>query len=168
MARKKTATKKAKRSATRALAKTPKKAPKKTAAKRKRGQRGPDKKPRQRRTDNQLGGRAGPGRPPGSGKGGLPADEVHALKSLRYRVPVDAPDLLADVAGEATHVILEVMRGAVEAYPHARLRAAARIRDEVCGPIVKKVEVTGQVDLAMEILKGRERAQKRRRGAKRG
>lgn len=87
------------------------------------------------------GAREGAGRKEGS-RNALALGEVRALKSLRVRVPENAPPELADVADEAFSAIVGVMRAEVfdPGMAQARLRAAAMVREEVCGPIKQKVE----------------------------
>jgi hypothetical protein len=61
---------------------------------------------------------------------------------LRHRVPPDAPRALAEVADYAFVRIVDVMNEQVDPI-HATnvLKAAGMIRDEVCGPVVKKIEM---------------------------
>lgn len=87
------------------------------------------------------GKREGAGRPEGSSNA-LPLGAVEAIKSLRYRVPEGAPEVLADVAGEAFATVVGVMRGE---YPDgfARMAAAKHVREEVCGPLAQKHLIGG-------------------------
>lgn len=91
------------------------------------------------------GKRPGAGRPAGS-KNTLPLGAVSAIRALRHRVPADAPKELADVAGEAFDAVVEVMRGEFRdsTVASTRLRAAAMVREEVCGPMAQKLEHTGK------------------------
>jgi hypothetical protein len=125
----------------------------------KRGERGPDKKPRKKRTDGQV--------PPIKKKGStepLPKGSIRAIRAVKLRVPDGASEEHSDLAEEAFQGIVGVMRGDtkyIEHIPvHDRLRAMTIVREEVCGPIAQKVEVTGTVDLTTKILEGRKRAKR--------
>lgn len=77
--------------------------------------------------------------------------QVKALKTLRkrYRVPEDAEKELAELADEGFDTIVDVMRGN-EPDPRqgrVRLAAATAIREEVCGPVAKKVQHEGTVSI---------------------
>jgi hypothetical protein len=89
------------------------------------------------------GRRPGAGRPPGS-RNALPAGTARAIKALRHRVPEGVAPQLADVADEAFAAVVAVMRKPATPGAFARLQAAAAIREEVCGPVPKKHEVTGK------------------------
>lgn len=86
------------------------------------------------------GARKGAGRPKGS-RDVLPRGVVSIL---RLRVPPDATPEAAALADEALTAVADVMRkdwqtkGSV-----AKLAAAQHIREEVCGPIPKRSEITG-------------------------
>ena len=97
------------------------------------------------------GRRAGAGRPKGS-QDKLPRGAVAAIKALRHRVPEGTPEPLADVADEAFATVVEVMRGEVLEGARERLSAAAAVREEVCGPIPKKTEVSGKDGGALEVV----------------
>lgn len=105
------------------------------------------------------GSRPGTGRPPGS-TNALELGEVKALKSLRWRVPDEAPKEVAEVADEAFQALVDVMRErpmvgydrdgrpiALVADRKDKLKAALALREEVCGPVARKVEVTGKLSL---------------------
>lgn len=64
-----------------------------------------------------------------------------ASRAIGWRVPRDAPDDVRAVADEALQTITAVMRGGDAGERGARLRAAVRIREEVCGPIVQRIDV---------------------------
>jgi hypothetical protein len=104
----------------------------------------PKTKRQHRKTGAPRGGRReGAGRPEGANNA-LPSGAVSAIRALRLRVPDAAPLLAAELAGEALERIVDVMRGKVRperAFP--TLTAAKAVREEVCGPIVKKHEVAG-------------------------
>ena len=70
-----------------------------------------------------------------------PGDPAVATRALSWRVPREAPDDVRAAADEALEVILSVMRGGEPGERGARLRAAVRVREEVCGPIVQRLEV---------------------------
>lgn len=76
--------------------------------------------------------------------GALPHGAVSAIRSLRHRVPEGTPEVLADLAGESLEAIASVMRGKKCLDSFARLNAAKAIREEVCGPVAKKVEHSGE------------------------
>jgi hypothetical protein len=90
------------------------------------------------------GARPGAGRPKGS-HNALGYGEVQALRTLRHRVPEGTHPQLADVAGEALEKIVAVMREEVGWQESAGvLKAATLVRQEVCGPMTSKHEVTGE------------------------
>jgi hypothetical protein len=62
---------------------------------------------------------------------------------MRYRVPPELEDTDAgEMADEALETIVDVMRQRVHPlYAPTVLKAASMIREEVCGPVVKKFEV---------------------------
>ena len=65
-----------------------------------------------------------------------------ATRAIQWRVPTDAPDDVRAVADEALQTITAIMRGVGDAGPRGeRLRAAVRVREEVCGPIVQRIDV---------------------------
>lgn len=110
-------------------------------------------------TGNPRGGqREGAGRPAGV-KNVLPIGSVAAVKSLRLRVPESTPEPLAEVADEAFNAIVGVMRS--EAFDpgmaSARLRAAAMVREEICGPVKQRVEHSFS-EMTDEQLEARSRA----------
>ena len=117
---------------------------------RKRGERGPDKSPRKKRTD---------GKTPPSQKGKkrnnpLPRGTIKAIRATKLRVPEGASDEHSDLAEEAFQGIVGVMRGDttyIEHIPvHDRLRAMTIVREEVCGPIPKEHKVKGSMNLIIE------------------
>lgn len=97
-------------------------------------------------TKGHGGKRAGAGRPVGTGSPHvLGHGERAAVKAAGLRVPKDAPESYRELADEALGTLVDVMRGGVhftEAGP--RLKAATRIREEVCGPLAQKVEHSGK------------------------
>lgn len=68
--------------------------------------------------------------------------ETRALRGLRYRVNPDLHPALGDLADSALIRMVDVMNEMVDPI-HAGnvLKAASMIRDEICGPIAKKVEL---------------------------
>lgn len=80
----------------------------------------------------------------------LPAGAVSAIKALnkpptRLRVPEAATPEAAALADEALGAVLEVMRGEwVVKGAGEKLKAAAMLREEICGPQPKPVELTGK------------------------
>ena len=87
------------------------------------------------------GARPGAGRPKGANL--LEYGESSAIRAMKLRVPEDAPEEYAQLAGEALETLVKVMRGEVhsEDAPHRR-NAARDIREEICKPIPKAVAVT--------------------------
>lgn len=93
------------------------------------------------------GSRPGAGRPP---KTDEPAREYPRLKyferdavrGLRHRVPDDVHPVAKDLADHAFVRIVDVMDERVDPEHAANvLKAAVLVRDEICGPIAKKLEV---------------------------
>lgn len=98
------------------------------------------------------GKRPNAGRPSGS-TNSLPYGAVEAIRSLRLRVPKDAHEDVANLAGEALETIVNVMRGIVPASEAGNtLKAATLIRNEVCGPVTQKLEHTGPEGGALQIV----------------
>lgn len=90
------------------------------------------------------GARPGAGRPPGSIKDDpLTKEERNALRAMRYRVPEELKDSdVGEMADEALETIVDVMRQKVHPmYAPTVLKAATLIREEVCGPVVKRIEL---------------------------
>lgn len=89
---------------------------------------------------------------PGAGRFALPEEkkgypqlshvETRALRGLHYRVAPDTHPVLGDIADSALIRMIDVMNEQVDPV-HAGnvLKAASMIRDEICGPIAKKVEL---------------------------
>lgn len=98
------------------------------------------------------GKRPNAGRPSGS-TNSLPYGAVEAIRSLRLRVPKDAHPDAINLAGEALEAIAKVMRGVVPASAAGNtLKAAALIRNEVCGPVTQKLEHTGAEGGPLQIV----------------
>jgi hypothetical protein len=67
---------------------------------------------------------------------------IQAVRSLKHRVPKDTHPELAKLADYALMRIVAAMDEQIpEEHAGIVLKAATLIRDEICGPIVKKVEV---------------------------
>ena len=76
----------------------------------------------------------------------LPKGAVGAIRTLHWRVPLDAPPEVAKVADEAFDVVVDVMRGTAGRFGVSdRLSAARVVRDEVCGPIARTINVNANV-----------------------
>jgi hypothetical protein len=89
----------------------------------------------------------GPGGPTGPrSKDCITREEKQAIRAMKWRVPAEAPEQAVELANEALGTIVKVMRQGVM-FKHARttLAAAAAVRDEVCGPIKRQVEVSGKL-----------------------
>ena len=89
------------------------------------------------------GARAGAGRTKGA-KNALPQGAVMAIKALRHRVPDDLPEDVLAAADDSLGVVVAVMRGEIVDGARDRLTAAAMVREEICGPVPKKHELTGK------------------------
>jgi hypothetical protein len=139
------------------------------------GKRGPDTKPRKRRTDNPV--------PPPNYKGrnahtGLPKGAVAAIRSAKRRVPEGTDDESAQIAQEAFDTMVKVMRGEVPIRrlqsdvvdgagqvvsststviqsPTLSLTAARLVRDDVCGPPTQRIELKDTTDMAERIRDAR-------------
>lgn len=101
------------------------------------------------------GKRPGAGRPKGS-RDVLPRGAVTAVQALGLRVPEDAAPEARALADEALNAVADVMRGEwVVKGASAKLAAAALIREEICGPIPKKHELTGKdgAPLVVEVIR---------------
>lgn len=96
------------------------------------------------------GKRAGSGRPKGSNNA-LPQGAVTAIKALKHRVPEGTAEPLADLAGEALVTVANVMRDGARPGAFAQLQAAAAIREEICGPMPKRTEISGPKGEALSI-----------------
>lgn len=79
-------------------------------------------------------------------RGVISCAEQKALRAMKWRVPKDAPPEAAELAGEALGSIVKVMRQGVH-FKHARnvLSAATAVRDDICGPVVRRVEVAAHM-----------------------
>lgn len=94
------------------------------------------------------GARPGAGRPKGS-KDILPKGAVKALQALSLRVPADAHPEAKELADRALFRIADVMEGKVhQSIATPVLKAATTIREEVCGPIVRKIELDAKVGIS--------------------
>jgi hypothetical protein len=92
------------------------------------------------------GSRSGAGRKPGS-KNALDYGEVAAVAAAKLRVPEGADPSVQKLAARALERIADVMEEKVwEKQGRNVLAAATRIREEACGPLSQKVEITGRLD----------------------
>lgn len=101
-------------------------------------------KRKHRATGKPRGGaRSGAGRREGS-TNALRLGEVRAVKAAGLRVPETASEAERKLADRAQQRIIDVMEEKVGflKMPHV-LKAAATLREEICGPVSKKVAVTG-------------------------
>lgn len=81
----------------------------------------------------------------------------NVVKTIRHRVPEDAPaevKTLADRALARMEDVLEERVGHQQA--PSVLKAAALIREEVCGPVHRDINVKGTLTLEQLILKSME------------
>jgi len=86
------------------------------------------------------GKREGAGRPKGA-KDVLPRGAVAAIKAAGLRIPETASEAERELANRALERIADVMEETVAPFREfAVLTAARAIREEVCGPIPKKIE----------------------------
>jgi len=80
---------------------------------------------------------------------GIPRGSAEALKTLKggHRIPEDVGGKAREAAERAFDRMIEVMEEKVDcrAAPHV-LKAATAIREEVCGPIVRKIQVTTSLE----------------------
>lgn len=91
---------------------------------------------------NAHGGkRSGAGRPLGA-RGVLPRGAVKAIKSLRHRVPPTASAEAGQLADEAFAQVVAIMRKPGRSAT-VQLAAATVVRDEICGPVPRKSEISG-------------------------
>lgn len=89
------------------------------------------------------GKRVGAGRPKGS-RDVLPRGAVTAIQAAGLRVPEEADPAARALADEALDAVAAVMRTDwVIKGASAKLAAAALIREEICGPIPTKQEISG-------------------------
>jgi hypothetical protein len=87
----------------------------------------------------------------------LPMGSIKAINAAKWRVPDDAPEAVQELADRALERIAAVMDGMVPDHKvQSTLKAAIAIREEVCGPPVKKLEVEGKMGL-MALLTAAER-----------
>lgn len=96
------------------------------------------------------GKRLGAGRPLGA-KNALPQGCVAAIKAANLRVPEDAPEAHRALANRALERMAAVMEETVSPLGAFSVLSAARaIREEVCGPVPKRHELTGKDGAPME------------------
>ncbi len=103
------------------------------------------------------GPRPGAGRKPG--KNTLEYGEVKALAAFKLRIPEGASPELENLAGRALERIVAVMEEKVNSFQARNvLSAATRLREEACGPLTQKVQVSGLETLTDEQLEAKLRA----------
>ena len=84
----------------------------------------------------------------------LPYGAVKALEQMRHRVPDNVSDPLKVVADLAFQRKVDVMCGKVSfRQAPSVLKAACEVRDEICGPIPREMNIKAQMSL--EMLVGR-------------
>lgn len=106
------------------------------------------------------GKRDGSGRRPGS-KNALALGEVAAVKAAGLRVPESATPAERTLADRALQRIASVMEETVSGFAStAVLKAATHIREEVCGAIKQKLEVSADRSFAETLRLARERAER--------
>lgn len=78
----------------------------------------------------------------------LPKGGVKAIASLRIRVPDNVSEEAKELADTALQRIADVMLEKVS-YKRANsvLKSATAIREEICGPVTRKVEVEGKIGI---------------------
>jgi hypothetical protein len=93
------------------------------------------------------GPRKGSGRPEGT-PNTLEYGEVKAVKVSGLRIPEGTPEAHVELADRALEKIVDIMEGRVSYLSASHvLKAATRLREEVCGPIAQKHEVSGSVSI---------------------
>jgi hypothetical protein len=102
-----------------------------------------------RATGGPKGGpRPGSGRKPGT-TNVLPTGAVKAIKALNMREPPNATESQKAILKETEDAVLKVMRGRVHgSIAMPVLKAATTVREEICGPIVKKIDLEAKVGLS--------------------
>lgn len=86
-----------------------------------------------------------------------PALPARVIKTAGYRVPKDAPPEVAAIADRALQRYVDVMDERVEPMMAGHvLRAAEKVREEVCGPVPKEVKISGKLTLAQLIAEAEE------------
>lgn len=105
------------------------------------------------------GARAGAGRPEGSTLA-LGYGEIRALEAAKLRVPEDASPEVKALADRTYARLVHVMEEKVSPFQAGHvLKAATRLREEACGPLAQKVEVSGRLEhMTDEQLEARLRA----------
>lgn len=97
------------------------------------------------------GKREGAGRPLGS-VNLLEYGETSAIRAMKLRVPAAATDEQAELAGESLETLIKVMRGEIKgADAPTRRNAAKDVREEICGPVAKQVNLAGPDGGALQV-----------------
>jgi hypothetical protein len=107
-----------------------------------------DKRKKHRATGKPMGGaRPGAGRPEGT-PNLLPYGAIPAIKSLNMRQPKDLTEGQRTLLQASEDAIVKVMKGQVHgSVAGPVLKAAVTVREEIIGPIAKKMEVKADVGL---------------------
>ena len=71
-------------------------------------------------------------------------------RALAWRVPDDAPSAVKAIADEALQALVEVMRQP-DRHAREKVAAASRIRDEVCGLLTQRSEISGSGGAPMAV-----------------
>lgn len=89
------------------------------------------------------GHRPGAGRPKGA-RNALPQGSVKAIKAIGLRVPEDATAEARATANRAFERIVDVMEeGVSPLMANSVLTAARHLREEICGAVPKRQEISG-------------------------
>lgn len=103
------------------------------------------------RKSGRGGARPGAGKPRGT-KQILEYGQVKAVKAAGLRIPEGTPQEAREVADESLGVIIEAMRGQLGYLDGPfRLKAAAMLREEICGPVKQRFEHTGPNDGPLQV-----------------
>jgi hypothetical protein len=79
---------------------------------------------------------------------GLSPADYEAIAAARIRIPKTATPVEAKIAQRGLERLIEVMEGRVPfRKANAALKAAVMVREEICGPIQRTVEVKGGLSL---------------------
>jgi hypothetical protein len=96
------------------------------------------------------GKRPGAGRPKGSAARVISNEAIKAARTIDprgYRVPDDAPPAMRELADRALQRISDVMEEGIGApIAPSVIKAAQQIREEVCGPVEKRVRISGSLE----------------------
>jgi len=97
------------------------------------------------------GARKGAGRPPKTEKKILPTPKI--IRAAGYRVPPEASPEMRELADRALQRMSDVMEESVAApIAPSVLKASTALREEICGPIEKKIQVSGSLEAMLKTL----------------